>query len=97
MTLLRNNGLQKTQEDGIAYCCRLVIPLNLDLSKHKKGDNLIEKKSFARGCKAILKENDEIWLEQEILCDIGFEFPRYNMNYNLKPYKYLWFNITWIK
>jgi beta-carotene 15,15'-monooxygenase len=87
---LRNNGLKKTEKDGIAFCCRLVIPLEVDLSKFKEGEDLIKKKKFARGCKAVLKEKNEIWLEQEILTDIGFEFPRYNMNYNLKPYKYIY-------
>uniref|UniRef100_A0AC34FIU6 Uncharacterized protein n=1 Tax=Panagrolaimus sp. ES5 TaxID=591445 RepID=A0AC34FIU6_9BILA len=55
-----------------------------------EGDDLIKGKAFARGCKAVLKGTNEIWLEQENLSDVGFEFPRYNMNYNLKPYKYIY-------
>lgn len=68
---MRNNGLQKTEKDGIAFCSRLVIPLEVDLTKVKEGDDLIKGKAFARGCKAVLKGTNEIWLEQENLSDVG--------------------------
>jgi beta-carotene 15,15'-monooxygenase len=92
---LRKGSLVSVQsKDEFAYGSRMIIPVNNEIINNAKiGDDLLKDKEFANGCTAVLKEKGIIWLEHKILSDIAFEFPRYNLNYNLKPYNYIYGSI----
>uniref|UniRef100_A0AC34FPA6 Dioxygenase n=1 Tax=Panagrolaimus sp. ES5 TaxID=591445 RepID=A0AC34FPA6_9BILA len=57
--------------DQLAFGSRMIIPIDIEIDSAIVGDDFLKGKGFEKGCKAILKEDGEIWLEQQILSDIG--------------------------
>ncbi|PAV79697.1 hypothetical protein WR25_17259 [Diploscapter pachys] len=90
-SMRKGNFLNTDDMDRAAYLARMVIPLSISKDA-KVGDDLLKGIGpYGKGCSAVLRENNTIFLEDVIITGQSFEFPRYNYDhYNLREYRYVY-------
>ncbi|KHN87231.1 Beta,beta-carotene 15,15'-monooxygenase [Toxocara canis] len=87
---MRSGKFTTLDDSQRSFLYRMIIPLNIP-SECKPGTDLLQGKKFAGKCRFIKQSDGSFFALDEKLCEIPFEFPRYNYNaFNAKPYRFVY-------